>query len=182
VSAANLHRSLAVKLGHRSRSRQRGFTLIELMVTITILAILLAVAVPSFDGIRLSNRLTSYATDLVAGSQLARTEAIKRNAPVTMCVSANGTSCSTSGGWETGWIVLSGTTVIRQQPAAATGYKLTESGGATSLSFESTGVGASQATFTVCRASPSVGGQERVVKISATGRASITRTALGTCA
>ena len=182
MSAGDVDRSPAVKRGHRSGSRRRGFTLIELMVTITVLAILLAVAVPSFDGIRLSNRLTSYATDLLAGSQLARTEAIKRNAPVTMCVSANGTSCATSGGWETGWIVLSGTTVIHQQPAAAAGYKLTEGGGTTSLTFESTGVGAVQATFTICRASPSVGGQERVVKISATGRASITRTALGTCA
>jgi type IV fimbrial biogenesis protein FimT len=171
-----------MRLRQRSPSRSRGFTLIELMVTITVLAILLMVAVPSFDGIRLSSRLTSYATELVAGSQLARTEAIKRNAAVTMCVSSNGTSCSTSGGWESGWIVLSGTTVIQKQPAAAAGYKLTEAGGATSFTFESTGVGASQATVTICRASPSVGGQERVVKISATGRASITRTALGTCA
>ncbi|VTU38536.1 putative major pilin subunit [Variovorax sp. PBS-H4] len=169
-------------LGAAPGNRRRGFTLIELMVTITVLAILLTVAVPSFDGIRLSNRLTSYATDLVTGSQLARTEAIKRNTSVTMCVSADGTGCSTSGGWETGWIVLSGTTVIQRHPAAAAGYKLTEAGGTTSLTFEATGVGASQATFTICRASPSVGGQERVVKISATGRAAITRTALGTCA
>jgi len=167
---------------HRPRSRWRAFTLIELMVTLTVLAILLVVAVPSFDGIRLSNRLTSYATELLASSQLARTEAIKRNAPVTLCVSSNGTSCATSGGWESGWIVLSGTTVIQRQPAAAAGYKLTEAGGAISLTFESTGVGATQANVTICRASPSVGGQERLVKISATGRTSITRTALGTCA
>lgn len=163
---------------HRGRG---GFTLVELMVVITVLAILLVIAVPSFDGIRLSSRLSAYATELMAGSQLARTEAIKRNAPVTMCVSSNGTSCSGSGGWELGWIVVSGTTVIRQQPPAASGYKLSEAGGVTSLTFEATGVGVNQASITVCRLSPSAGSQERVVKISATGRASITRTTLGTC-
>ena len=161
--------------------RGAGFTLVELMVVITVLAILLVIAVPSFDGIRLSSRLSAYATELMAGSQLARTEAIKRNAPVTMCVSSNGTSCSGSGGWELGWIVVSGTTVIRQQPPAAAGYKLSEAGGVASLTFEATGLGATQANITVCRLSPSAGSQERVVKISATGRASITRTTLGTC-
>jgi type IV fimbrial biogenesis protein FimT len=181
VSAAAVHRAPAIGLGHRASNSRRGFTLIELMVTITVLAILLVVAVPSFDGIRLSSRLTSYATDLMASSQLARTEAIKRNAPVTLCVSSNGTECATSGGWESGWIVISGTTVIQRQPAATAGYKLTETGGAISLTFDATGVGSTQASVTICRASPSVGGQERLVKISATGRASITRTALGTC-
>ncbi|WP_239142605.1 GspH/FimT family pseudopilin [Variovorax sp. WS11] len=170
-----------MSIRHQTSSRSRGFTLIELMVTITVLAILLVVAVPSFDGVRLSSRLTSYATDLMASSQLARTEAIKRNAPVTLCVSSNGTGCATSGGWESGWIVLSGTTVIQRQPAATAGYKLTEAGGAISLTFDSTGIGSTQASVTICRASPSVGGQERLVKISATGRASITRTTLGTC-
>jgi type IV fimbrial biogenesis protein FimT len=161
--------------------RPAGFTLVELMVVLTVMAILLLIAVPSFDGIRLSSRLSAYATELLAGSQLARTEAIKRNAPVTMCVSSNGTSCSGSGGWELGWIVVSGTTVIRQQPPAAAGYKLSEAGGVASLTFEATGLGATQANITVCRLSPSAGSQERVVKISATGRASITRTTLGTC-
>ena len=164
-----------------ARRRWDGFTLVEMMITITVLAILLVVAVPAFDGIRLSTRLSSYATALMASSQLARTEAIKRNTPVTLCVSSNGTSCAGSGGWELGWIVLSGTTVIRQQPAASAGYKLSDADGANSLTFDATGFGATQAAVTICRASPSLGGQERVVKISATGRASIARTTLGTC-
>ena len=162
--------------------QQHGFTLVELLVTISVLAILLAIAVPSFESIRLSNRLTSYAGALASSSQLARTEAIKRNAAVTLCSSANGTSCDASGGWEAGWVVISGATVIQRQQAIDAGYRLADSGGANSIAFESTGVGATQATFTICRASPAPGNQERVVRISATGRFTVSRTNSGSCA
>jgi len=164
------------------REKVRGFTLVELMVTVTVLAILLAIAVPSFDGVRVSNRLTGYATALATSSQLARSEAIKRDAAVTLCASANGTACDASGGWEAGWIVISGTTVLQRQQAVDAGYRMVDSGGANSIAFESTGVGATQATFTICRASPAPGAQERVVQISATGRFTLSRTHIGTCA
>ncbi|MDQ0570456.1 type IV fimbrial biogenesis protein FimT [Variovorax paradoxus] len=161
--------------------RARGFTLVELMVTIVVLVVLVSVAVPSFDNIRLSSRLTSYSTDLVAGSQLARSEAIKRNAAVTLCASSNGTACATNGQWEAGWIVISnGGQVIQKQPATASGYQMRDSGGLSALSFEATGVGGTAANITICRATP-LGNQERVVKISATGRSSITRTNAGSC-
>lgn len=160
--------------------RARGFTLVELMVTVVVLVVLVSVAVPSFDNIQLSSRLTSYSTDLVAGSQLARSEAIKRNAPVTLCASSNGTACATNGQWEAGWIVISGTQVIQKQPATASGYQMRDSGGLSALTFEATGVGGTAANITICRASP-LGTQERVVKISATGRSSIARTTAGSC-
>lgn len=157
-----------------------GFTLVELMVTVAVLVVLVAIAVPSFDGIRLSMRLSSYATSLVAGSQLARSEAIKRNAPVTLCASADGTSCSTNGQWEAGWIVLSGTQVLRVESAAASGYLLREAGGASAIVFQATGVGASQSRITICRSAPSAN-QSRAVNISATGRTNVTRSNDGTC-
>jgi type IV fimbrial biogenesis protein FimT len=169
------------KLQTTAGTRARGFTLVELMVTIMVLVVLVSVAVPSFDGIRLSSRLNSYSTDLVAGSQLARSEAIKRNAPVTLCASANGTGCATNGQWEAGWIVVSNDgRVIQKQPPTASGYQMRDSGGLSALTFEATGVGGTAANITICRATP-VGSQERVVKISATGRSSITRTSVGTC-
>jgi type IV fimbrial biogenesis protein FimT len=159
-------------------SRMRGFTLIELMVTITIVAILLAIAIPSFSELALSSKLSANANSLVAGAHLARSEAIKRNAVVTLCASANATSCNGSG-WEDGWIILSGTTVIKAQEAASSGMRL--NGSVLSINFQPTGASATQATITVCRKTPTVGGKERVVTISSTGRTSVAKTTAGVC-
>lgn len=156
----------------------RGFSLVELMVALAVAAILAAIAIPAFDSFILSNRLSSYASAFSASARVARSEAMKRNLPVTLCKSSNGTSCSTSGGWEQGWIVLSGTTVISRQQATVTGYVLSSS--INSLTFQPNGLGATQSTVTVCRASP-LGAQERQVTVSATGRASISKTYAGVC-
>lgn len=175
----------------------RGFTLFELMVTIAIAAILLGIAAPAFDGVMLSVKLTSYANNLVASTLLARSEAINRTAVVSLCVSSDGSSCGT-GGWEQGWIVMCRSTnntscdpadnpadpytiVIQSQPALSSGWKITASSAITSVSFQPTGTGATSAVLTVCRATPSVGSQERVVRISASGRPSVTKTANAAC-
>lgn len=169
--------SLALLVIHQLK--QRGFTLIELMVSILMLAILVAVAVPMFQDSTLRSTLSAQANDLMSGAILARSEAIKRNQVVTMCVSSNGTSC-TAGSWEAGWIVISAANApIRKHASAPTGYLI--KGNITSIAFDSTGLGASMTSLRVCRATP-VGSQERVVAISATGRPSITKTTDGTCA
>lgn len=157
---------------------QQGFSLIEMIVVISILAVLSSIAFPAFSDALLSTKLRSYANNFVASTHIARSEAIKRNSVVTLCVSANGTSCA-SGGWQQGWIVLSGTTVIQHQQATAPGYKIT--GGVSSISFQPTGIGATQATLVVCRETPNVGSQERVVTLSSSGRASVTKTYNGSC-
>lgn len=158
--------------------KDRGFTMVELMVAIAILAILAGLAVPAFDSLVLNSRLRTYANSFSASAQLAKSEAKKRNLAVTLCKSANGTSCTSSGGWEQGWIVLSGTTVIRYQQAVASGYLLSSS--TNSLTFQSSGLGSTQATVTMCRSSP-LGGVERVVTVSATGRTTISKTSTGSC-
>jgi type IV fimbrial biogenesis protein FimT len=150
----------------RSRMMQSGFTLLELMVTVSLLAVLLGLAVPAFQSAALSSQLRAAANDLVSSAYLARSEAIKRNTVVTLCVSADGVSCG-SGNWEQGWIIQSGTT-LKRQSAAPPGLQIT-AGGVTSLSFQPTGAGATPAVFTVCRTHPA-GNQERVVTIDATGR------------
>lgn len=167
--------------GDRAGVRLRGFTLVELMITIAILAILLAVAAPSFNDAMLGSRLGSLANRVVASSMLARGEAIKRNSTVTMCVSTDGATCAT-GGWEQGWIVLAGTAVLLRQEAAPAGLKITESATTSTLTFSSTGVGATTATLTICRLTPTVGGTERVVRVNATGRAYVEKTTNAACA
>jgi type IV fimbrial biogenesis protein FimT len=161
--------------------RARGFTLIELMVTIVVLAILLSIAIPSFNDASLSSKLSGFANNLLASVQLARSEAIKSNTVVTLCASANGTTCAASGGWQQGWIVRDvANRVLQHQQALQTGFRVTQAGGNAVLSFQPIGVGATAATFTVCRNAP-LGNQERVVTISATGVAYVTRTEAGAC-
>ena len=77
-----------------------GYTLLELMVTLAIAAILLSVAIPNFTAIIVSNRLTTYANELMTALSFARSEAIKRAIQVTV------RNKGTSQHWESGWIVF----------------------------------------------------------------------------
>lgn len=159
---------------------QWGFTVVELMVTLTVLSILMCLAVPSFRDAGLPSQLRAIANGMVAATQVARSEAIKRNATVQLCVSSDGATCGT-GNWQQGWIVISGTTVLHSEPATPGGYRVTPAGGSTTLSFDATGLGATPDTFTVCRQTPRVGAQERVVTLTAAGRASVKTTTTGVC-
>ena len=159
----------------------RGFTLVEIMMAIVILAILLGIAVPSFRDASLSSRLTGYANDIVASAQVARSEAIKRNARVRLCTSAAGTACEADADWTDGWIVVTaGGEVLRRQASLDDAFSVTEGDGEVEISFPPTVVGVVPAAFTVCRATPA-GGQERLVTISSSGAATVNRTETGSC-
>jgi type IV fimbrial biogenesis protein FimT len=96
--------------------RSRGFTLIELMVTLSVAAILLAIGVPSFINVLVGNRLATQSNEIVSAFHIARGEAIKRNQPVRLCRAAGvaSTTCAGAGVWEH-WVILSATdTVIRR--------------------------------------------------------------------
>ena len=87
--------------------KTRGFTLIEAITTLAIIAITLSLVAPSFKGTIQNNRSVTMMNDLVSAINLARSEAIKRAGSVTVCASSNQTSCVTSSDWSTGWIVFS---------------------------------------------------------------------------
>lgn len=164
----------------RSRiSNSFGFTLAELMITVAIFAVLLGIAIPNFDASILNVRLGSYSNDLVASTLLARGEALKRKAVVNLCASSDGATC-TDDGWENGWIVAQGTTVIQKHAATASGWKIIEASGTNTLSFQPIGISSTPASLKICRATP-LGSKERVVSISATGRPAITKTTTGAC-
>lgn len=157
-----------------------GFTLIELMVALIILAILVSLAVPSFRDASLSSRLAGYSNDLVASAQLARSEAIKRNDEVTMCPSSDGTTCDTTVGWEDGWIVLADSGVVQTYAALQPEFRVTQAGGTDSVVFPPTVAGVTPTSFKVCRADP-VGKEERVVSISAVGGTRVVTTTDEAC-
>ena len=88
------------------KKHSRGFTLIELMVAITVMAILLGLGVPAFREFTRNNRVTAAQNDLVTALNLARSESLKRNRPVTVCASTDGESCSGETEWGSGWIAF----------------------------------------------------------------------------
>jgi type IV fimbrial biogenesis protein FimT len=89
----------------RARS---GFTLIEMMVTITVAAILLTIGIPSFQYVTSSNRASSEINGLLGDMQFARGEAIREGQTVTICAAVNGAPpCLGTTAWENGWIVFS---------------------------------------------------------------------------
>jgi type IV fimbrial biogenesis protein FimT len=118
----------------------RGFTLIELIVTVAMAAIIMSQAVPAFRNMAANNRITSQLNELVTAINLGRSEAIKRNVRVVLCRSANPTASSPSCGgtantWTTGWLLFAsgdsnntyqaGTdTLIRVGDAARTGIQI----------------------------------------------------------
>lgn len=157
---------------------QTGFSLIELMIAVAVMAVILSVAIPSFQAFSLSSKLRSYATSLSASALLARSEAIKRSKSVTLCASSNGLTCG--GNWEQGWVVLLDGSVLYRQQALPAGYWVT-SGGVSSIIFPPTGVGVVQSSLRICGSSPNTDSQGRDVTISPTGRSKVTPTSEGGC-
>ena len=90
-----------------------GFTLVELLITVSIAAILMGIAAPSFSSFVSAQRVRTASFDLTSTLIHARSEALKRNANVTLS--------SATGGWQNGWTLNTGSTAISQhEPLAGT--------------------------------------------------------------
>ncbi|WP_428624786.1 GspH/FimT family pseudopilin [Sedimenticola sp.] len=140
---------------------QRGFTLIELMVTVLVLAIVLTIGVPSFRQFIVNSRVTTQANLLVTSLNIARSEAINRSENV-IVAATSGTN------WHLGWtITTAGGTTLRTQGAFEGNSTLV--GTATSLTYASTGflsTGAGE-SFDLCNSEATT---ERQITVVAGGR------------
>ncbi len=85
---------------------QTGFTLMELMVALTVMAILVGFAVPSFREFTRNNRVTAAHNDLATAFTLARSESLKRSLPVSICATTDGEDCGDADDWTSGWMVF----------------------------------------------------------------------------
>lgn len=172
--------------------RVSGFTLIELLVVMAIAAILLSIAIPNFQTFILNNRMASQSNDLLAALQLARSEAIKRGARVTVCKSSDPMSdppgCTAGGTWAQGWIVfvdggvageVDGTDVAIQAFGALTGSSTVAASAdvADFVSYQGNGqttlAAGTEASFSICPGASGTGIAGRGVSITASGRARI---------
>lgn len=184
------------------KARQGGFTIVELMFTVMVAAVLLAIGVPNFREFLQNGRMVSAANDFLSDVNLARSESVKRRVPVTLCKSSDGASCSTSNSVALRrWIVFvddansaavsandgngsveSGETVLRDRSIAES---VTPSAVGNRIVFRPNGFPTVDATNGLTRilmcdkrgSDVSTGGDSaaRGITVSATGRPSVTR-------
>lgn len=155
----------------------RGFTLLELMVTLAVAVVLLTIAIPSYRSVVTRNSLASNVNDLVGSLNYARSEAVGRGTTVYVCASRNQTSCRNDGIWSDGWIIYApapdaadtspdADNIVRVHGATGSGFTVTANGGAP-LSFNADGFAIVGRTFT---ATTEDGQTSTSITVASTGR------------
>lgn len=175
--------STSTHTGRRTAGRSSlGFSLVELMTAIAIMAVLMAIAVPSFTSLINSNRLTSQGNEIVASLQYARSEAIRSNRRATLCPSTDGSSCSNADDWGR-LITMVGDSVVRD---TSIGGKAKVSANATKVDFSSDGLARdsngmlSTIAITVCIDTERPAENQRVITLAAGSRTTV-KSEHGTC-
>jgi type IV fimbrial biogenesis protein FimT len=136
-----------------NKRTQHGFTLYELMITVSIVGIVLAFSVPNLRAFTQNSRMTSTANDLHSAFHLARSESSRAKTNITICASSNSMeeSANCGGTWDEGYIVFvdengdllksQDESVLRAHPRIAEGISLAVANDATYFSYSSTGLG-----------------------------------------
>ena len=173
--------------------KTRGFTLVELLITLSIAAILMAISAPSFTSIIQNNRMTTQYNELLASLSLARSESIKRDQRVIVCQSSAGDSCDgNASNWHSGWVVFvdndednaidGGEEIIRVQGTLSGSNTLTF-GSRTRVAYASDGlaVNNSNGTFTLCDDRGDSNSKGLVVSLTGRVRHAINADAIASC-
>ncbi len=168
--------------------KQHGFTLVELMITLVIAAIILTLAVPSFRDLMQNNRITTQVNEMVSALNMARMEAIRQSTAVSVCASSDQATCSGTNDWAKGWILFTDNNatgnpsvnqIIRVWDALPGKPKVSEAGGASFVRFQSDGMRGSAGALTFNHTIPGCTGlQQRSIDVTGSGRVGgVTKTA-----
>ena len=130
MRAANIPSTRPLR-GPTPRRFARGFTLIEMMTVLSILAVMLGIVAPSFSSFLASQQAKSLTYDLTGDLMLARNEALKRN--VSVSISRGGS------GWEQGWAVATVATAEQLSRRNAAAQSVTVTGAPASIRFDPNG-------------------------------------------
>lgn len=113
----------------RKITQNSGLTIIELLVTLTVLGTLITIGVPQYQRMIETNRIAGSINSLAGDLKLARSEAAKRKQTITVCASDNGTVCNTPN-WDQGWIVFNDTDGNNARNGAETRFAINAGTGA----------------------------------------------------
>lgn len=154
-----------------SSARSRGFTLVELMVTVSVIAILAAIAVPGMTALINNSRINGQSEELVSSLQLARAEAVRRNARVTVCPSTDGSTCASSTSWS-GWVIRGHDNVnnvddVIRSNTVVGGVQI--NGPAAGIIFKPSGLIDTQQAVTVCMPTSNPSYNQRVLAVMISG-------------
>lgn len=157
-----------------------GVTLVELVITLSIAAILMTIAVPSFQDLMRKNRTTVQVNEFLTTLNLARSEAVTRGAQVSVCASDDQENCTKNTDWAVGWILFVGDDaanpleVLRVWPAMDGVQSFTAD--ADHITFRGTGRAEAEITFTYEPTGCSGNQEGREIEVKPVGRASSSKT------